>query len=146
MRLNLQTDYALRMLMHLAANSGRLCTIAEISERYGISNNHLMKVASALTRAGVVEPVRGRGGGLRLAGPADRIAVGEIVRLLEADFAIVECFEGGKGECLITPTCRLKGILKAARDAFLAVVDEYTINDLVTRNPNLRLLLREGAA
>lgn len=146
MRLNLQTDFALRMLMHLAVNDDRLCTIAEISERYGISNNHLMKVANSLGRAGVVEPVRGRGGGLRLATPADEIIVGRIVRLIEADFALVECFEGGKDECLITPSCRLKGVLKSACDAFLSVLDRCTIHDLVTRNSGLKTLLQETAA
>ncbi len=146
MRLNLQTDYALRTLMHLAVNSDRLCTISEISERFGISNNHLMKVANALGRAAIVETVRGRSGGLRLAKPARDIRIGDVVRITEADFAIVECFEGGKAECLIMPSCRLRGALKAACDAFLSVLDEYTLQELVARNAGLKALLREDAA
>ncbi len=146
MRLNLQTDYALRLLMHLAVNEDRLCTIAETAERYDISKNHLMKVAHLLGREGFIETVRGRTGGLRLARPPAAINVGDVVRRMEADFAIVECFPGGAGECLITPSCRLKSVLNEALNAFLAVLDGYTLGDLVRRNGRLRQLLEEEAA
>ncbi|MBI1365801.1 MAG: Rrf2 family transcriptional regulator [Alphaproteobacteria bacterium] len=146
MRLNLQTDYALRLLMHLAVNGDRFSTIADIAHRYDISKNHLMKVANILAREGVIEAVRGRSGGLRLARPAETLNVGAVVRLMEADLAIVECFQGGKGECLITPACRLKGVLKEALEAFLDALDQYTINDLVARNGKLRILLGQAAA
>lgn len=146
MRLNLQTDYALRLLMHLAVNGDRFSTIADIAHRYDISKNHLMKVANILAREGVIEAVRGRSGGLRLAKPAETLNVGAVVRLMEADLAIVECFQGGKGECLITPACRLKGVLKEALEAFLDALDQYTINDLVARNGKLRILLGQAAA
>ncbi len=146
MRLNLQTDYALRLLMHLAVNQDRLCTIADIALRYDVSKNHLMKVAHLLGREGFIETVRGRAGGLRLARPAADINVGDIVRRMEADFAVVECFEGGAGECAITPACRLKSVLKEALEAFLSALDAYTLDDLVRRNPRLRMLLEEEAA
>lgn len=146
MRLNVQTDYALRLLMHLAVNRDALVTIAEAAERYRISRNHLMKVAYILGREGFVETVRGRSGGLRLAMPAQDICVGEVVRRMEADFALVECFQDGRGECLITPACRLKGALHEAMAAFLTALDQYTIHNLVTRNPNLRILLGSQAA
>lgn len=146
MRLNLQTDYALRLLMHLAVNENRLCIIADIADRYGISKNHLMKVAHLLGREGFIETVRGRSGGLRLARPAKEIGVGDVVRRMEADFAIVECFEGGAGECMITPACRLKGVLNEAVKAFLGALDGYTLGDLVRRNVPLRALLEEEAA
>lgn len=146
MRLNLQTDYALRLLMHLAVNEDRLCTIAEVAERYDISKNHLMKVAHLLGREGFIETVRGRSGGLRLARPASEINVGDVVRRMEADFAIVECFEGGAGECMITPACRLKGVLNEAVKAFLGALDRYSLADLVRRNVRLRVLLEEEAA
>lgn len=146
MRLNLQTDYALRLLMHLAVNEGHLSTIAEVAERYAISKNHLMKVAHILGREGVIETVRGRSGGLRLARPAGKIIVGRIVRLMEADLALVECFQGGANECVITPACRLKGMLGEAVDAFLSVLDQYTIENLVRRNKKLHALLRVEAA
>lgn len=146
MRLNLQTDYALRLLMHLAVNEDHLSTIAEVAERYAISKNHLMKVAHILGREGVIETVRGRSGGLRLACPAGKIVVGRIVRLMEADLALVECFQGGANECVITPACRLKGMLGEAVDAFLRVLDQYTIENLVRRNRKLHALLRVEAA
>ncbi|MEO1241960.1 MAG: Rrf2 family transcriptional regulator [Pseudomonadota bacterium] len=146
MRLNLQTDYALRLLMHLAVNEDHLSTIAEVAEQYAISKNHLMKVAHTLGREGVIETVRGRSGGLRLACPASKIVVGRIVRLMEADLALVECFQGGANECVITPACRLKGMLGEAVDAFLSILDQYTIENLVRRNRKLNTLLRVEAA
>jgi len=146
MRLNVQSDYALRLLMDLAVNRDRLMTIADVAERFGISKNHLMKVANTLGRNGAIETVRGRAGGLRLGRPASEITVGEVVRCMEGDFAIVECFQGGKGQCLITPACRLKGVLHEAMEAFLAVLDRYTIEDLVKRNPALAALLDMEAA
>lgn len=146
MRLNLQSDYALRLLMHLAVNRSALCTIAEVAERYDISKNHLMKVAHLLSREGFIETVRGRTGGLRLAhSPAD-ILVGDVVRRMEGDFAVVECFQQNGGHCLITPTCRLKLVLGEALEAFLAVLDDYSLDDLVRRNPALRRLLATEAA
>lgn len=146
MRLNLQTDYALRLMMHLAVNTDRLCTIADVAERFSISKNHLMKVAHVLGRDGYIETVRGRSGGLTLARPAGDINIGDIVRNMEADFALVECFQGGAGECVITPACKLKGVLSEAVEAFLAVLDQYSLDDLVRRNAKLRALLIEEAA
>ena len=146
MRLTVHTDYALRMLMHLAVNEGRLVTIAEVAERYDVSKNHLMKVAQALTHLGAVASVRGRNGGLALARAPQEIAIGEIVRPLERESALVECFPSGAGECLITPSCKLKGVLARAQEAFFAVLDEYSIHDLVKRNPVLRDLLAGEAA
>ena len=146
MRLNVQTDYALRMLMQLAVNEDNLVTIAEVAARYKISKNHLMKVAQALTNNGYVESIRGRSGGLRLALPADEINLGDIVRTMEADLALVECLQSSDSPCIITPSCRLKGVLKEAMNAFLDVLDQYTIDDLVRRNTSLRTLLHVEAA
>ncbi len=146
MKLTHQSDYALRLLMHLAANDGELHTIAAIAARYGISKNHLMKVALHLSRDGVIESVRGRSGGLRLARAPREIVIGAVVRSSEGDIALVECFQGDGGECLITKACRLKGVLKEALEAFYGVLDQYTLDDLVGRNPKLRLLLSEDAA
>ena len=146
MRLNVQSDYALRLLMHLAVRDGELLTIAEVAERFQVSKNHLMKIASLLAREGYIEAARGRSGGLRLAKPAKQVRVGEVVRSTEADFAIVECFQDGKSQCLITPCCKLQRVLGEAVEAFLAVLDRYTLDDLVRRNPDLRLLLGKDAA
>lgn len=141
MRLNVQTDYALRLLMHLAVNTGRLVTIKEAADRFGISKTHLMKLANALAREGLIEAVRGRSGGLRLGRPAEAIHVGEVVRRMENDFDVVECFRAGRNECLITPACRLKGVLHRAVEAFLAELDSCTLDDLVKTNEPLRLML-----
>lgn len=145
MRLTVQTDYALRMLMHLAVNANRLSTIAEIADRYDISKNHLMKVAQTLSARRFVESVRGRAGGLRLAGEPNNITLGSVARALETGSALVECFHGGAGACRITPACKLKGILAEAQEAFFTVLDGYTVDDLVRQNPALRDLLMEAA-
>lgn len=146
MRLNLQSDYALRLLMHLTANEGRRVTIADVAERYRISKNHLMKVAHVLGREGFIETVRGRTGGLSLARRPEAIAIGDVVRRMEGDFALVECFPGGAGGCPITRVCRLKGVLNEALSAFLAVLDQYTIGDLTKGNSGLRSFLDVKAA
>lgn len=141
MRLNVQTDYALRLLMYLAAKDQGLTTIAESAARYNISKNHLMKVAHQLGRFGYIETIRGRSGGLKLARKAGKINIGEIVRKFEEESALVACFPSGGGGCLITPACRLKSALANALDAFFDTLDQYTLEDLAGRNPELRQLL-----
>lgn len=145
MRLTVQTDYALRMLMHLACHAGALVTIHEIAQRYGISKNHLVKVAHTLGREGYIETIRGRGGGLRLSRPAKSILVGAVARQTEQGSALVECFPGGRMGCLVAPCCRLKGVLAEAQEAFFSVLDRYTVHDLVKRNPVLLELLAGDA-
>jgi Rrf2 family transcriptional regulator, nitric oxide-sensitive transcriptional repressor len=140
-RLTVYTDYALRMLMYLALRKDQLATIAEIAESYDISRNHLMKVAHQLGVAGFVETVRGRGGGLRLAKPVGSIGLGDVVRYTEPDMAIVSCFEAIDAPCAIEPCCVLKRALKQARDAFLEVLDGYTLEDLVQPRTRLSGLL-----
>lgn len=146
MRLTLQTDYALRLLMHLAVNAPELVTISDVAARYGISKNHLMKVAHALGREGFIETVRGRGGGLRLQRPANAVNVGRVVRTLEASTALVECFPNGNGACLISPACKLKGALLLAQNAFFEVLDGYSVEDLTAGNAALVGLLSEDIA
>jgi Rrf2 family nitric oxide-sensitive transcriptional repressor len=140
MRLNLQSDYALRLLMHAATNRGRLVTIGEVADRFRVSHNHLMKVAYLLGKEGLLETVRGRSGGLRLARKAETIRVGDVVRRMEGDIHLVECFSAESGGCVISGACRLKGVLHEALVAFLTVLDRYTLADL-TMNPKLRALL-----
>ena len=132
MRLTLQTDYALRVLMYLASRPAHLATIQEISDAYGISRNHLMKVVLNLARAGFVETVRGRSGGLRLQRAASAIGIGDVVRRIEDDFCIVECFNDRKSACVIGGVCRLQGLLREALNAYLAVLDRHTLADLMT--------------
>ena len=146
MRLDKQTDYSLRVLMFLATNRDRLSTIAEIARRFEISQAHVMKVVYLLGKAGLIETARGRSGGIRLAGDGCSIRVGDVVRRMESELAPVECLRSSGGRCLITPCCRLKGVLSKAMAAFLAVLDEYTIVDLVEDNDALARLLGERAA
>ena len=91
-----------------------------------------MKVANTMTRAGYLKAVRGRSGGLALAKSPDKIGLGEVIRATEPDFALVECFGAGN-ECVITRSCRLRGILHEGLDAFNAVLDKYTLEDLMLR-------------
>jgi Rrf2 family nitric oxide-sensitive transcriptional repressor len=139
MRLTTLTDFSLRMLIHLAVNPTGRATIAEVAGGYGISENHLMKVAHQLGQAGYVATLRGRGGGLQLARPAAAITVGEVVRRMEPDMDIVPCF--GEGNCAILPACRLKHAMQKAQEAFLAVLDRVTIEDLAQPGAELRSLL-----
>ena len=129
MRLTHYTDYALRTLIYLGLSEPQKVTIAEISQAYGISENHLVKVVHHLGRLGLVETSRGRGGGLRLALLPDEIIVGHVVRRTEDDLALVECFANGR--CIITSTCRLRGVLGEALDAFFGVLDRYSLADLL---------------
>ena len=142
MRLTVYTDYALRMLMHLAVKDGGRVTITEVADAYGISKAHLTKVAHQLGVAGYVQTVRGKGGGLRLARPAEEIGLGEVVRHTEPDMALVPCFGPVHGPCPIVPACGLRGALYEARQAFLAVLDRYSLDDLVQRRTELALLLQ----
>ena len=142
MRLTRYSDYSLRVLIYLALDPGRLATIDEIARRYGISKAHLMKVVHQLGLRGYVETVRGRGGGLRLARSPESIGVGEVVRWTEEDLALVDCFEPRRGHCAIEAACGLRGVLHEALAAFVAVLDRFTLADLVARRrkPLARLL------
>lgn len=134
MRLTNFSDYALRILIYAATCKDRLITIEETADVYGISRNHLMKVANQLTRAGFLKAVRGRSGGLILAQPAQNIRLGDVLRATEPDFALVECFgrhKEGAAFCRISCQCRLRGILSAALEAFMATMDGHTLADVV---------------
>lgn len=137
MRLTSYSDYSLRLLMYAAMKPDGLVTIQGAAEAYGISRAHLMKVAYDLGRLGYLETVRGRGGGLRLARPPEKIVLGALLRQTEEDFRMVECFDPATNGCAITRTCRLRGMLGEALAAWLAVMDRYTLADLTGRNPAL---------
>lgn len=142
MRLTLYTDYSLRILLYLGAKErDELSTIQGISDAYQISKNHLMKVSHELGKAGYIETVRGRGGGIRLALAPRDINIGEVVRRMEDDLYLVECFHPSGGHCPISPVCGLKGVLGKALKAYLQVLDEYTLQDLLINKDDLRALL-----
>ncbi|MGV3479215.1 MAG: Rrf2 family transcriptional regulator [Sphingobium sp.] len=132
MRLTRYTDYAMRVLLYLGARPDALCSIAEVSRAYGISQNHLMKVVNDLAREGYVASVRGRFGGIRLGRPAGEINVGAVVRHTEDGFELVDC-----GGCVIAPVCGLTGALDEALAAFMRVLDGYTLEDLLARRADL---------
>lgn len=140
MRLSFQTDYALRTLMLLAAKDGHH-SIAAIAAAYGISKNHLMKVAQRLVAEGFVKSVRGRGGGLKLAQPAANLNVGAIVRAMEDTASFVECFNPVTNGCVVTPVCGLRHALSGALEAFTLYLDRFSIADLVPDRERYRQLL-----
>lgn len=138
MQLSQFTDYALRALILTALNGDRRTTVEEISGRYGIARDHVRKVVRQLCRLGFLDGARGRGGGLRLGMPADRIVLGEVVRGTETGFAMAECLRSdGAGACPIDGVCRLRGILRGAADAFLAELDRHTLAEIVADRPAL---------
>lgn len=144
MRMTMYTDFSLRLLIYLAIRpTGQKATVPEIADSYGISKNHLMKVSQHLAKLGYIESTRGRGGGVRLLLEPSEINVGKVVREMEDDFYIVECFDRTRNGCPITPVCTLKHALGRALQAYLAVLDEYTLQDLA-RNPLELLTFLQG--
>lgn len=135
MKLTLHTDYALRVMIHLAARGGDLTSIGQVARLYGVSQNHLMKVVQSLGQGGFIETIRGRHGGIRLARPADEIKLGALIRHTEGCNPLIEC-QG----CLIAPACDLQGILAEAMQAFMQVLDRYNLADLIVRKQDLRFL------
>ena len=142
MRLTKQTNYAVRMLMYCAANEGQLSRIPEIAKAYGVSELFLFKILQPLNKAGLVETVRGRNGGVRLGKPAAGITLFDVVRVTEDSFAMAECFEDdGMVECPLVDSCGLNSALRKALNAFFGVLSEYTIDDLVKARPQINFLL-----
>jgi len=138
--MTLYTDYAMRMLIMLGAKNGEPVTVQQVADAYGLSRNHLLKVARKLRQMGVIDATRGRTGGVQLAKQPSDINIGMIVRATEDDLALVECMKEG-GSCLLSPSCRLRGIVREALDAYLAVFDKYSLADLIQNKNMLGLLL-----
>ena len=134
MKLTVYTDYTLRVLMYLSLRheTGALTTIDEIATAYDISRSHLMKIVHQMGTAGLLETVRGRSGGVRLARDPAAISIGMVVRIAEGDFSLVECLEVGKEDCCaISPACNLTRGLRRALDAFMLELDRMTLRDAV---------------
>lgn len=136
MRLPLFTDYGLRALMRLAGAPARPLTTAQIAAEFRISRHHLTKIVRDLAEAGFVRTSRGAGGGLRLARPAESIALGEVVRALDRGEPLVECFRADGGACTLTPRCRLRWRLAAAQEAFLRQLDATTLAECAYPSPS----------
>lgn len=131
MRLTQYTDYSLRVLIYLAYKKDANVTISELADFYHISRNHLVKVVHNLGLNGFILTIRGKNGGLRLAHSAEKIVVGDVVRAMEPDFNLLECFSPEEDQCVITRACALKSVLFNARDVFLQELDKYTLADAI---------------
>ena len=132
MQLTRFTDYAMRIVLYLGVRADDVSSVAEIADAYGISRNHLAKVAQRLVGIGIVEATRGRNGGLRLNKPASEINLGQLVRTLEPDMQLVDCIG-----CLIAPVCGIPKPLAEATNAFLKVLDGYSLDQLIEASPNI---------
>ncbi len=142
MRLTKHSDYALRVLIFVASAEGRQVSNDEVSEAYGISAHHLVKVVGKLGKAGFLAIKRGRAGGFVLAREPEQIRIGEVVAATEPDFAFVECLEPGNQACVLTGSCGLVKPLREAQKAFIDALNRYTLADVVgSRGPRYRRLL-----
>jgi Rrf2 family nitric oxide-sensitive transcriptional repressor len=139
------SDYSLRLVIYLACHPEKVVSADEISRAFGISRHHLVKVVQALTDLGVVEAQRGRGGGMRLAKRPPEINVGWLIRRTEPHLNLVECFDAATNTCPIAPACGLKGALHRAQQAFLCVLDEYSLEQILTRRAELVTLLERSS-
>lgn len=138
------SDYGLRLVIYLACHPDQVVSVDEISRAFGISRHHLVKVVQTLTELGVVEAQRGRGGGMRLTMAPAAINIGWLVRQTEPHFELVECFDPETNTCPIAPACGLKGLLQHAQQAFLSVLDQATLEQLLTRRSDLITLLGDS--
>jgi Rrf2 family nitric oxide-sensitive transcriptional repressor len=141
MQLTLYTDYSLRVLIYAGLNPRRMATITDIAKSYRISRNHLVKVVHNLATQGFIITTRGRGGGISLARAAAEINIGDVVRHTEVNFHLVECFDREHNTCPIAAACCLKGALHEAQNAFMAVLDRYTLADVLKNKEWLRTVL-----
>ena len=141
MRLTLHTDYALRVLMFVAAKGEALATIGEIVAQFDISRGHVMKVVHRLGQTGYLDTIRGKNGGMRLARKPHQVNVGAVVRDMEEELAVLGCLQDGAGYCRIEQCCVLRSALRDATNAFLATLDRYTLDDLVRPKRALARLL-----
>ena len=140
MRLTLNTDFSLRVLIHVGLCGGKLTTISDIAQSFGISKPHLMKVVNHLSQNGYLETVRGRNGGIRLVREPRDINIGQVVRDTENQLDVIGCLER-RGYCPIERACVLRSALQDATQAFLAVLDTYTLVDLIKPQRALSSLL-----
>lgn len=129
MQLTIFTDYGLRTLMFLVAHQERLCKVREIADHYGVSYNHLVKVVHRLAQLDYIESIKGKGGGIRLAKGAEKHRLGDLVRALEPNMDIVECFNRDTNTCRVSESCHLKHILFEAKQSFVESLNKHTLAD-----------------
>ncbi len=138
MQITRYTDYAIRVLIYLAVKRNEQSTISEIAESYNISKNHLMKIVQELNVKGYLFAIRGKNGGIKLIAEPSAINIGKLVRELENESKLVECF-GNNNQCVITPSCQLKQIFSLAIESFYTTLEGYTLEDLTGVNDQLKL-------
>ncbi len=141
MRLTRQTNYAIRMMMYCAANEQPLSRVPEIARAYGVSELFLFKILHPLVEAGLVETVRGRNGGVRLARPAADITLLDIVTVTEENFAMAECFTDEAADCPPIDHCALNSALREALGAFFGVLGSKTLAGLVENSAHMQIRL-----
>jgi Rrf2 family nitric oxide-sensitive transcriptional repressor len=142
MQLLVYTDYALRVLLYAGSHAGAPIPSSAIAEAYGISVDHVVKAAKALTAAGLLRATRGAGGGVELARAPSEIRIGAVVRLFEGARGPVACLRESEDPCKIEPACRLRGAFQRAEEAFFRELDGYSLADLLENGPRLVRLLR----
>ena len=125
------TDYGLRTLMYVAARSESIASVKEVSEQYGISRNHLVKVVHRLSQLGYIETTKGKGGGIKIAKGTEKLRLGELIKQLEPNMNMVECFDAKTNTCRITGSCQLKHYLFEATQSFINTMNKYTLADKV---------------
>lgn len=130
MRLSQATDFSLRILM-LLAQKDKAATVDEISTELDLVKSHAMKIVAKLTKSGMLESRRGRSGGVILGKPIDQIRIGDVVRIMEPDFAVVECMRPGESSCLFLPRCKLKAAMNDARMSFLETLDQRNLQSIL---------------
>ncbi len=135
------SNFAIRVLMYTALRGDRPSAVPEMARAYGVSYNHLKKAAAELCRLGYLETVRGRTGGFRLAKDPNAIRIGAVIRQTEGDIVLVECFDPSTNTCPLVATCQLRVALEEALAAFFAVLDGYTLADLIRCPDQLSPLL-----
>ncbi len=131
MQLTIYTDYSLRVLIYLGVHREKRVTISEIAKAYNISRNHLVKVVHQLSHNGWITTIRGKNGGMHLAFPPEQINIGTIIRQTEPHMNLLECFDKDNNNCSISPACSLKRVLYQARRAFMEVLDQQTLADIL---------------
>ncbi len=139
MQLSLHADYSLRSLVYLGAHPNRVVTTREISDVYGISKHHLVRVVQTLAEHQYVRIHAGRSGGVTLARPPEEIRLGDVIRHVEPSMRLVECFDKGTNTCRIAPVCSLKGMLREALDTFIGSLNRYTLADVMANGGQNKL-------
>jgi Rrf2 family nitric oxide-sensitive transcriptional repressor len=145
MHLTIRSNHAMRLMMYCAMKRGQIAPVSEIARACNMSEAHLAKIANRLATAGFVQTVRGRAGGVRLAQAPEDIRVGDVVRTTEMGICLIECLDMDTNTCPLVTACKLRGVVQRALRAFLAVLDDCTLADLIDDGDDLRALMGLGA-